>query len=67
MTMIEQVARAICKAHGAFDPDALTNSVVAWKYYIPEARAAIAGCVSRQTRSDAPVMRCSANRKPTKP
>ena len=43
MTMIEQVARAICKAHGAFDPDALTNNVVAWKYYIPEARAAIAG------------------------
>jgi hypothetical protein len=42
MTMIEQVARAICKAHGAFDPDALTKSVVAWKYYIPEARAAIA-------------------------
>ena len=38
MTMIEQVARAICKAHGAFDPDALTNNVVAWKYYIPEAR-----------------------------
>jgi hypothetical protein len=36
------VARAICKTHGAFDPDALTNGVAAWKYYIPEARAAIA-------------------------
>jgi hypothetical protein len=42
MTMIEQVARAICKTHGTFDPDALTNGVVARKYYIPEARAAIA-------------------------
>jgi len=42
MTMIEQVARAICKTHGAFDPDALTNGVAAWKYYVPEARAAIA-------------------------
>ena len=42
MTMIELVARAICKTHGAFDPDALTNGVAAWRYYIPEARAAIA-------------------------
>jgi hypothetical protein len=42
MTMIEKVARAICKTHGAFDPDALTNSIAAWKYYVPEARAAIA-------------------------
>ena len=42
MTMIEQVARAICKTHGAFVPDALTNGVAAWKYYVPEARAAIA-------------------------
>jgi hypothetical protein len=42
MTMIEKVARAICKTHGAFDPDALTAGVAAWKYYIPEARAAIA-------------------------
>ena len=34
MTMIEKVARAICKTHGAFDPDALTAGVAAWKYYI---------------------------------
>jgi len=42
MTMIEQVARAICKTHGAFDPDTLANGVAGWKYYVPEARAAIA-------------------------
>ena len=27
MTMIEKVARAICKTHGAFDPDALRNGI----------------------------------------
>jgi hypothetical protein len=42
VTMIEKVARAICKTHGAFDPDALTDGVAAWKYYVPEARSAIA-------------------------
>jgi hypothetical protein len=40
--MIEKVARAICKTHSAFDPDTLTDGVAAWKYYVPEARAAIA-------------------------
>jgi hypothetical protein len=42
VTMIEKVARAICKTHGAFDPDALTDGVAAWKYYVSEARSAIA-------------------------
>lgn len=36
MTMVERVARALCKCHGVVD-----HSPIGWQWYLPMARAAI--------------------------